>query len=249
MLPPFGRRLGRNAQRQLEKIGVTVKLNAMVTDVDENTVTYKSTIDDSEHTIEAFCKIWSAGVQASPLGKMVADQAGVETDRAGRVKVNKDLSVGSHHNVFVLGDMIALDNLPGVAQTAIQGGEYVAEQISAEVEGRSHEDREDFDYFDKGSMATVSRFSAVVKMGNVEVTGFIGWVLWLAVHVMFLVGFRNRLVSAMNWGLNALSPKRYNLATTRLQLRARNALSRVAEIDGPPADAPIDLPQIRQLKK
>lgn len=241
VLPPFGKRLGRNAQRQLEKIGVTVKLNALVTNVDENTVTYKSTLDDSEHTIESFCKIWSAGVQASPLGKLVADQTGVEVDRAGRVKVNNDLSVGEYRNVFVLGDMIALRGLPGVAQTAIQGGEYVAELIAEEVEGRSIEEREDFDYFDKGSMATVSRFSAVVKMGNVEVTGFIGWILWLAVHVMFLVGFRNRFVSAINWGLNALSRKRYNLATTRQQLRARKAMHRADEIDGSPADMPIDL--------
>lgn len=246
VLPPFGKRLGRNAQRQLEKIGVTVKLNALVTNVDENAVTYKSTIDDSEHTIEAFCKIWSAGVQASPLGKMVADQADVETDRAGRVLVNNDLSLGEHRNIFVLGDMIALKGLPGVAQTAIQGGEYVAELIAEEVEGRSIEEREDFDYFDKGSMATVSRFSAVVKMGNVEVTGFVGWILWLAVHVMFLVGFRNRLISAMNWGLNAMTPKRYNLATTREQLLARQALSRVAEVDQISADAPIDI--ARRLK-
>ncbi|MGP6173254.1 NAD(P)/FAD-dependent oxidoreductase [Corynebacterium sp. A21] len=241
VLPPFGKRLGRNAQRQLEKIGVTVKLNALVTNVDENVVTYKSTIDGSEHSIEAFCKIWSAGVQASPLGKMVAEQAGVETDRAGRVMVNNDLSVGEHRNVFVIGDMISLKGLPGVAQTAIQGGEYVAELITEEVEGRSIEEREDFDYFDKGSMATVSRFSAVVKMGNVEVTGFVGWLLWLGVHVMFLVGFRNRVVSALNWGLNALSPKRYNLATTRQQLLARNAIQTVAELDGVPADAPIDV--------
>src|SRR5699024_4442600 len=108
--------------------------------------------------------------------------------------------------------MMALDNLPGVAQVAIQGGEYVAEQIAAEAEGRSSDEREDFDYFDKGSMATVSRFSAVVKMGKVEVTGFIGWLLWLGVHLMFLVGFRNRFVSAVSWGLNALSRKRWNLA-------------------------------------
>lgn len=250
VLPPFGKRLGRNAQRQLEKIGVTVKLNAMVTNVDEDSVTYKSTIDDSEHTVEGFCKIWSAGVQASPLGKMVADQAGAEVDRAGRVKVNRDLSVGDARNIFVLGDMIALDNLPGVAQTAIQSGEYVAELIGNELEGARVEDREDFDYFDKGSMATVSRFSAVVKMGNVEVTGFIGWLLWLGVHVMFLVGFRNRFVSAINWGLNALSPKRYNLATTRHQLRARGALQRASEIDGAPSDLPIDeRKQVREISE
>ncbi|ARU46127.1 NAD(P)/FAD-dependent oxidoreductase [Corynebacterium silvaticum] len=225
VLPPFGKRLGCNAQRELEKIGVTVKLNAIVTDVDENSVTYKSTTDNSTHTINSFCKIWSAGVAASPLGKVLADQLGVDVDRAGRVPVNPDLSVGSEKNVFVIGDMMSLNNLPGVAQTAIQGGAYVAEQIAAEVEGRSADEREPFEYYDKGSMATVSRFNAVVKLGKVEVTGFIGWVMWLCVHLMFLVGFRNRATAAFSWGINALSRKRWNLATTRQQLHARGALA------------------------
>ncbi|MDO5373084.1 MAG: NAD(P)/FAD-dependent oxidoreductase [Corynebacterium glutamicum] len=241
VLPPFGKRLGRNAQRTLEKIGVNVRLNAMVTNVDATSVTYK-TKDGEEHTIESFCKIWSAGVAASPLGKLVAEQTGVETDRAGRVMVNDDLSVGDQKNVFVVGDMMNYNNLPGVAQVAIQSGEYVAEQIEAEVEGRSNTEREAFDYFDKGSMATISRFSAVVKMGKVEVTGFIGWVLWLAVHIMFLVGFRNRFVSAISWGLNALSRKRWNLATTRQQLHSRTALSKFAhELEEESSDLPIEL--------
>lgn len=241
VLPPFGKRLGRNAQRTLEKMGVNVRLNAMVTNVDATSVTYK-TKDGEEHTIESFCKIWSAGVAASPLGKLVAEQTGVETDRAGRVMVNDDLSVGDQKNVFVVGDMMNYNNLPGVAQVAIQSGEYVAEQIEAEVEGRSNTEREAFDYFDKGSMATISRFSAVVKMGKVEVTGFIGWVLWLAVHIMFLVGFRNRFVSAISWGLNALSRKRWNLATTRQQLHSRTTLSKFAhELEEASSDLPIEL--------
>ncbi|GAB3943623.1 NAD(P)/FAD-dependent oxidoreductase [Corynebacterium tapiri] len=222
VLPPFGKRLGRVTQRQLERLGVTVKLNAMVTDVTEDTVTYKNMKDDSVHTISSKTKIWSAGVAASPLGKMIADQAGVETDRAGKVSVNNDLTVGEYRNVFVVGDMMSLNRLPGVAQTAIQTGEYAAEQIIAGVEEeRAPEQREDFEYFDKGSMAIISRFSAVVKLGKVEFTGFIGWVMWLAVHVMFLVGFRNRFVSAVNWGLNVLSRDRINLATTRRQLNEK----------------------------
>ncbi|MCK2200093.1 NAD(P)/FAD-dependent oxidoreductase [Corynebacterium callunae] len=240
VLPPFGKRLGRNAQRTLEKIGVNVRLNAMVTNVDAKSVTYK-TKDGEEHTIESFCKIWSAGVAASPLGKLIAEQTGVETDRAGRVMVNDDLSVGSEKNVFVVGDMMNYNNLPGVAQVAIQGGEYVAEQIAAEVEGRSNTERPAFEYFDKGSMATVSRFSAVVKLGKIEVTGFIGWVLWLAVHLMFLVGFRNRFVSAISWGLNATSRNRWNLATTRQQLHARTALSKLANDHATDNDQPIEL--------
>lgn len=227
VLPPFGKRLGRNAQRSLEKIGVTVKLNAIVTNVDERSVTYKNTADGKEYTIDSFCKIWSAGVAASPLGKMIADQVGVEVDRAGRVPVNPDLTVGDEKNVFVIGDMMSLNKLPGVAQVAIQGGEYVAELLSEEAEGRSVEDREPFEYYDKGSMATVARFSAVVKMGQVEITGFFGWLLWLIVHVMFLVGFRNRATAAFSWGINAISRKRWNLATTSQQLNARTELARL----------------------
>ncbi|UDL79294.1 NAD(P)/FAD-dependent oxidoreductase [Corynebacterium uberis] len=232
VLPPFGKRLGRKAQRQLEKLGVTVKLGAMVTNVDESSVTYKA--GDKEHTIESYTKVWSAGVAASPLGKLVAEQAGLEVDRAGRVPVNPDLSVGDFRNVFVVGDMINLNKLPGVAQVAIQSGQYVAETIAKEVDQPedSAAAREPFEYFDKGSMATISRFSAVVKLGKVEVTGFIGWVLWLVVHVMYLVGFRNRLVAAVAWGLNALSRKRWNLATTRQQLHGRNGLNKLGEADG-----------------
>ncbi|MCQ9342898.1 NAD(P)/FAD-dependent oxidoreductase [Corynebacterium kozikiae] len=242
VLPPFGKRLGRNAQRSLEKIGVTVHLNAMVTNVDEEAVTYKDANTGEEHVIPSYCKIWSAGVSASPLGKLVAEQLGAELDRAGRVLVNPDLSVGDDRNVFVIGDMMNRDNLPGVAQVAIQGGEFVAEQIAAEAEGRPVEEREAFEYFDKGSMATVSRFNAVVKMGKVEITGFIGWLIWLAVHLLFLVGFRNRATAAFSWGINALSRKRWNLATTRQQLHARNGLHKLAErIEEEGTDLPIEL--------
>ena len=213
----------------------------------DSSVTFKSTKDDSVETIDSFCKIWSAGVQASPLGKLVADQCGVEVDRAGRVPVNPDCSVGDKSNVFIIGDMMSLDRLPGVAQVAIQTGEYVAENIAEEAEGRSVEEREKFEYFDKGSMATVSRFSAVVKLGKVEVTGFIGWVLWLTVHLMFLVGFRNRLVSAVSWGLNVLSRNRWQLTTTRQQLHARNAIALLDELSDPGADAPIEVKDNRRF--
>lgn len=249
VLPPFGKRLGRNAQRQLEKLGVKVKLNAMVTNVDETSVTVKNMKDDTEEVIPTFCKIWSAGVAASPLGKLVADQCGVEVDRAGRVPVNDDLSVGDKNNVFVIGDMMSYNKLPGVAQVAIQSGEYVAANLAAEADGREISARRPFEYFDKGSMATISRFSAVVKLGKVEITGFIGWLLWLAVHVMFLVGFRNRFVSAVNWGLNALSRNRWHLTTTRQQLHARTALMKLqAYVGKADDDTPIELKDNTKFK-
>ena len=231
VLPPFGKRLGRKAQRELEKMGVTVRLNAMVTNIDETTVTYKDMKTEEETTIDSYTKIWSAGVSASPLGKTVAEQAGLEVDRAGKVPVNPDLSVGEHRNVFVVGDMMNLDKLPGVAQVAIQSGEYAAKAIKAGVEENQEPDqREPFSYFDKGSMAIVGRFHAVVKMGKVEIAGFLGWIMWLLVHVSFLVSKRNRIVSMFTWTLNALTPKRYNLPTTLQQMHARTALLNLGKV-------------------
>ncbi|WP_115684644.1 NAD(P)/FAD-dependent oxidoreductase [Corynebacterium senegalense] len=243
VLPPFGKRLGKKAQRELEKKGVTVVLNAMVTNVDADSVTYKDTKSDQEVTIESPTKIWSAGVQASPLGKLVAEQVGVEAERNGKVPVNADLTVGDKSNVFIIGDMMSRDRLPGVAQVAIQSGEYVGKIIKEQVEhDLAPADRDAFEYFDKGSMAIVSRFNAVVKMGKVEITGFIGWLMWLAVHVSFLAGGRNRVVSALTWTLNALSPKRYNLATSLQEMHGRTALEKLRELASGEAKA---LPETR----
>lgn len=219
VLPPFGKRLGKKAQRELEKSGVTVILNAMVTNVDADSVTYKDMKTEQETTIDTPTKIWSAGVAASPLGKQVAEQLGAEADRAGKVAVNADLSVGDDPNVFIIGDMMNRDRLPGVAQVAIQSGEYVGKIIKEQVEHDvAPENRDPFDYFDKGSMAIINRFNAVVKMGKVEITGFIGWLMWLGVHLSFLTGTRNRIVAANEWTINAFSRTRHNLAVTEGQL-------------------------------
>lgn len=228
VLPPFGKRLGKVAQRQLEREGVTVVLNSLVTNVDADSVTYKNTKTDEETTVYAQTKIWSAGVQASPLGKIVADQVGVEAERSGKVPVNPDCTVGDKRNVYIIGDMMSLNKLPGVAQVAIQSGEYVAGVIKDQVENdTAPEDRKPFDYFDKGSMAIISRFNAVVKMGKVEFSGFIGWIMWLFVHVQFLQSLRNRAVSSYTWALNAVNPRRYNLITTRGQRDQREAIAKL----------------------
>ncbi|AHW64247.1 NADH dehydrogenase [Corynebacterium glyciniphilum AJ 3170] len=231
VLPPFGKKLGRKAQKTLEKLGVEVVTDSLVTNVDRDGVTWKNMKTDEETTVAAYCKIWSAGVAASPLGKHIADQIdGVEADRAGRVPVNKDLSVGDHKEIFIIGDMMSLDKLPGLAQVAIQGGEHVASLIRAEVED-GVTDRPDFKYFDKGTMAIVSRFNAVVKLDKAEISGPIGWFMWLAVHLMFMVGFRNRFVAAYSWGLNTLSANRWHLVATRQQLHARNALRKLRTLE------------------
>ena len=228
VLAPFGKRLGRKASHRLEAMGVEVVLNSMVTDVNRQGVTFKDMKTNEETFVPSYAKIWSAGVAASPLGKHIAEQLGVEVDRAGRVPVNRDLTVGDDRNIFIVGDMMALDRLPGVAQVAMQGGQYAARTIIDEVEnGTSPEARKPFDYFDKGSMAIVSRFNAVVKMNKAEVSGFIGWVMWLVLHLLYMVGFRNRAVAAFSWGLNSVSRRRWQLVATRQQLHARNAIRKL----------------------
>ncbi|HCG2963336.1 TPA: NAD(P)/FAD-dependent oxidoreductase [Corynebacterium striatum] len=227
VLPPFGKRLGRKAQRSLERLGVDVRLNAMVTDVTEDAVTYKNMKNEDVVTLEGATKIWSAGVSASPLGKMVADRAGVEADRAGRVSVNDDLTVGQYSNVYIVGDMISLNRLPGVAQVAIQGGAHVAKLIKAKVDEESTaNETEAFEYFDKGSMAVISRFNAVVKMGKTEFDGFPAWVSWMGLHIMYVLGFRNRTTVAVNWIQNMISRDRGNLEITEQQRIARNFINK-----------------------
>jgi NADH:ubiquinone reductase (H+-translocating) len=231
VLPPFGKRLGRKVQRALEAEGVDVRLNAMVTDVDANSVTYK-TKKGEEVTIETDFKIWSAGVAGSPLGAMIADQLDAELDRAGRVVVNPDLTVGDDKTVFVTGDMMG-NGTPGLAQGGIQSGEYAAERIIDAVEAEANDEEvqepEEFAYFDKGSMAIVKRFYAVIKMNNVEFTGFLGWLGWLVIHVGFLQGTRAKIVSMVNWAVNAISRNRFALNTTEQQRKGRAALELIDE--------------------
>jgi len=227
VLPPFGANLGSAARRRLEEMGVEVQLNAMVTDVDYFGIEVKDP-DGSIRRINGSCKIWSAGVQASPLGKMLADQTDAEVDRAGRVLVEKDLSLPGQPNIFVVGDMMSRDKLPGVAQVAIQGGKYAARQIKAGVEeGLRPQDRKPFKYFDKGSMATVSRYSAVVKIGKVEMAGFLAWVMWLVVHLAYLVGFKNRFTALMSWGMQVSGDHRSQLTSTKQWVYARQAMEKL----------------------
>ncbi|MEU9808820.1 NAD(P)/FAD-dependent oxidoreductase [Mycobacterium sp. NPDC050853] len=229
ILPPFGEKLGNKARKRLEKMGVEIQLGAMVTDVDRNGLTVKYS-DGTTKRIESSCKVWSAGVSASPLGKTLAEQSGVELDRAGRVKVGPDLTIPGHPNVYVVGDMMAVDGVPGVAQGAIQGGRYAAKQIKAELGGRSPENRTPFKFFDKGSMATVSRYSAVCKIGPLEFSGFIAWLMWLALHLVYLVGFKNRLVTLILWSIAFVTRSRGQMAITEQQAWARTRLDQLEEL-------------------
>jgi NADH:ubiquinone reductase (H+-translocating) len=229
VLPPMGEKLGQKAQARLEKMGVEIQLGAMVTDVDRNGITVKDS-DGTIRRIESATKVWSAGVSASPLGRDLADQSDVELDRAGRVKVLPDLSIPGHPNVFVVGDMAAVEGVPGMAQGAIQGAKYAAKAIKAELKGADPAQREPFQYFDKGSMATVSRFSAVAKVGPVEFGGFIAWLAWLVLHLVYLVGFKTKITTLLSWTVTFLSRARGNLTITEQQAYARTRIEELQEI-------------------
>jgi NADH dehydrogenase len=227
VLPPFGDKLGRRAADRLEKMGVEIQLGAMVIDVDRNGITVKDS-DGTVRRIESACKVWSAGVSASPLGRDLADQSTVELDRAGRVKVLPDLSVPGHPDVFVIGDLAAVEGVPGVAQGAIQGAKYVASTIKAELDGANPAEREPFQYFDKGSMATVSRFSAVAKIGPAEFSGLFAWFAWLVLHLVYLVGFKTKVSTLLSWTVTFLSTRRGQLTITEQQAFARTRLEQLA---------------------
>lgn len=228
VLPPMGAKLGLNAQRRLEKLGVEIQLNAMVTNVDYMGITVKDK-DGTERRIECACKVWSAGVQASPLGKMIAQQSdGTETDRSGRVVVEPDLTVKGHPNVFVVGDLMAVPSVPGMAQGAIQGAKYATKLIKRSLKG--HDDpatRPPFKYVNKGSMATVSRFSAVAQVGKLEFGGFIAWLAWLVLHLMYLVGFKNRFTTLVAWFITFMGHSRGQMAITSQMIYARQHMLQI----------------------
>jgi NADH dehydrogenase len=224
VLPPFGAKLGEKTKRSLEDLGVEVQLGAMVVDVDERGLEVKDK-DGTRRRIDAVTKVWAAGVQASSLGKVLADQTGAPLDRAGRIGVNADLTLPGHPEVFVVGDMISLDNLPGVAQVAIQGAKYAAKQIEHRVAGKPPEGP--FRYFDKGSMATISRFRAVAMVGKIRLTGFIAWLMWLAVHLVYITGFKNRITALLHWFVSFIGRGRSERTATEQQIFARAALNRL----------------------
>jgi NADH:ubiquinone reductase (H+-translocating) len=233
VLPPMGPKLGLKAQRRLEKMGVEVKLNTMVTDVDYMGLTVKEKGGEDfgeEYRIECAVKVWSAGVQASPLGKLVAEQSdGTEVDRAGRVVVQPDLTVKGHPNVFVIGDMMSVPNVPGMAQGAIQGAVYATKQIKSELKGADPANRQPFKYFNKGSMSTISRFSAVCQIGKLEFGGFLAWLAWLGLHLYYLVGSRNRLMAVISWFVTFLGRGRGQMTITERWVFARRAIEEVRD--------------------
>ncbi|WP_085874177.1 MULTISPECIES: NAD(P)/FAD-dependent oxidoreductase [unclassified Nocardioides] len=224
VLPPFGAKLGAKAQTELEKLGVEVILGAMVTDVDERGIEMKFK-DGRIERIDTVTKIWAAGVQANPLGRTLSEQTGAPLDRAGRISVNPDLTLPGHPEVFVVGDMISLDHLPGVAQVAIQGAKYAAKEIDNRLKSKASAGP--FHYFDKGSMAIISRFRAVALIGKFRITGVLAWLMWLALHLIYITGFKSRVTALLHWAVSFIGRGRSERTTTEQQIFARSALSRL----------------------
>lgn len=197
VLPPFAEKLQRYTKKTLEEKGVEIRLNTMATDMDADSITVRG--PGGEDRIVSRTKVWAAGVQASPLGEMLAEASGAEVDRAGRLPVDPDCSLPGHDDVFAVGDMVStIDRLPGVAQVAMQQGTYVGKLIAARAKGDDTTPAP-FKYFDKGSMATIGAREAVADVQGVKFTGWLGYLMWCYIHVMFLIGWGNRFGTLYNW--------------------------------------------------
>jgi NADH dehydrogenase len=199
VLPPYPPVLSAKAAQALARLGVTVRTGTIVTDLQHDLVTVRA--GGQTELVPARTVLWAAGVDASPLGKSLAQASGVTLDRAGRVPVLADLSLPGHPEIFVIGDMASCPGpggkpLPGVAPVAMQQGRYVARRIARRLAGK---DEPPFHYHDRGSMATIGRAAAVADLGWVRISGWLAWLAWLFIHLIYLVGFQNRLLVLFQW--------------------------------------------------
>jgi NADH dehydrogenase len=198
-LPSYPPKLSEDARKMLERLGVTVRTGAMVTGIDAEGVTIKE--GDRTEKIPTRTVLWAAGVLASPLGKILNQNAGAPLDKASRVLVEPDMTVPGHPEIFVIGDLANFSHqtgqpLPGVAQPAIQQGAYVAKVIRARFRG---EKVKPFHYFDKGNLATIGRFAAVADLNWLQISGLPAWLIWIFIHLLYIVQFQNRLLVMTQW--------------------------------------------------
>jgi NADH:ubiquinone reductase (H+-translocating) len=208
MLPSFPESLSRRAARDLAHLGVTPLVGHQVDGIAADSVAIRSPAGDVEQTA-ARTVIWAAGVEGSGLGATLAREAGVEVDRAGRLPVGPDLTLAGHPEVIALGDMVDVRSamgttagLPGLAPVAIQQGRYVARLIARRLRGRS---TPPFHYRDKGNLATIGRSRAVADIKGLRLAGFPAWVVWLTIHLFYLIGFENRFLVLLRWSITYLT--------------------------------------------
>src|SRR6202012_4240794 len=197
-LAMFGPKLSQKAADTLDKLGVERHMGSIVTHVDEGYVLVRDH-DGVETRYDAATVLWTAGVEAPPMAKALAAATGAEQDRAGRIVVENNCTIADHPEISVLGDMMSLDKLPGVAEGAMQPGFDAGPRTRAGAWGNLAE--KPFRYHDLGSAAYISRGKAVVSAGPLQVGGFIGWVVWLFIHILFLTGYRNRVGAVLTWWL------------------------------------------------
>ena len=208
ILPPYPPELSAKAEASLVNLGVKVQTKTLVTNIENHTVTTRQ--GETVATIEARTILWAAGVKASAMGKILADHTGAELDRVGRVMVESDLSIKGHPDIFVIGDLANFTTtegkpLPGVAPVATQEGKYVAQLIRKRLEGKT---LPAFKYFNGGSLSVIGRHSAVADIGSVKLSGFLAWLIWVFVHIYYLIEFDNKLVVFIQWTWSYFTRKR-----------------------------------------
>jgi len=206
VLMTFPEDLAEKATRSLERLGVRVKCGEMVQHVDKDGLTIAS--NGQADTIAAKTVIWAGGITASPLGKILATRTKAETDKGGRVKVQPNLTVENYPDVYVIGDLASAADghgktLPGLAQVAMQGGAYAAKSILRKVKGQP--ELPPFRYFDKGSLAVIGRASAVANTFGIHLSGFVAWLVWVLIHLMYLVTFQSRLQVFVQWAIQDIT--------------------------------------------
>lgn len=195
-VPSFGPKLSGKAGQALTKLGVEMHLGTIVTDVDATGLAVRDH-DGAVRRFEAGTVLWTAGVEAPPFARALAQATGAASDRAGRIAVQPDLTIAGHPEISVIGDLMSLGKLPGVAEVAMQGGLYAGHRIRHAAAGR--EPGKPFRYRDLGSAAYIARGNALMSAGPLQISGLPGWVGWLFVHIAFLTGYRNRLGAILTW--------------------------------------------------
>jgi len=225
LLGGFGGRLSSMARLDLESLGVEVRTNCTVTGIDQAGVDISET--GAGHVrVAARTVVWAAGMTASPLAAVLANATGAPTDRSGRIAVERDCTLPEHPEIFVIGDIMQLDDLPGVAEVAIQSGIHAARTIRRRLAGDAGDaGGRPFRYHDLGTVASISRFSAVARIGPVSVGGMTGWLIWLVVHLTFLTGFKNRVGALAHWAVAFVGRSRAERVITDQQVEARTALA------------------------
>ncbi|WP_072621911.1 NAD(P)/FAD-dependent oxidoreductase [Spirulina major] len=236
ILPPYPPELSAKAAASLEKLGVTVQTQSMVTAVESGCVQVRQ--GETESAIPARTILWAAGVKASGLGAVLRDRAQAELDRAGRVIVEPDLSVKHYPDIFVIGDLAHYAHqgdrpLPGIAPVAMQQGEYIAKLIPARLAGKT---TPTFRYLDLGKLAVIGQNAAVVDLGFVKFSGFIAWLIWVFAHIYYLIEFDNKLIVMLQWGWNYFTRGR----GARL-ITGESVLPLIRDLD--PQEPPLSIPR------